>query len=89
MFNALWERGVLLEAAGTPRPEGELAIVEAVQLIARGEVWRDLPFEMVQSVSKGCQILVDTGLGMQPFAGDARQWFDRSAEAWDRKTFGC
>jgi hypothetical protein len=73
LFNALWERGVLLEAAGTPRREGELAIIEAVELIARGEGWRDLPFEKIQSVAKGCQILVDTGLGMQPFAGDTRQ----------------
>lgn len=73
LFHALWERGVLLETAGTPQPEGEVAILEAVQLIATGQAWRELPFEKIQSVSKGCQILVDTGLGMQPFAADTRQ----------------
>jgi hypothetical protein len=73
LFNTVWERGVLLEAAGTLRAEGEIAIVEALQLIARGEGWRELPVEKIQSVSKGCQVLVDAGLGMQPFASDTRQ----------------
>jgi hypothetical protein len=73
LFNGLWERGVLLEAAGMPRPEGELAIVEAVRLAATGEGWRDLPMEKIQSVSKGCQMLVDAGIGMQPFIADTRQ----------------
>jgi hypothetical protein len=73
LFHGLWERGVLLALAGTPRPEGQLAIVEAVQLIARCEVWRDLPLEKIQSASKGCQVLVDTGIGMRPFVADTRQ----------------
>ena len=73
LFDALWERGILIEAAGMPCAEGELAVLRAVELIARGDALRELPVERIQSVSKGCQILLDTGLGMQPFASDGRQ----------------
>lgn len=61
LFHALWQRGILLAVAGTPKLEGQLAVVEAVELIARGEAWHDLPEEKNQSVSKGCQVLVDSG----------------------------
>lgn len=73
LFDASWERGILIEAAGMARSEGSLAVLRAVELIARGDALRDLPLEKIQSVSKGCQILLDTGVGMQPFARDGRQ----------------
>jgi hypothetical protein len=73
LLDPLWERGILIEAAGTPSSEGGLVVLEAVERIARGEPLLELPRERIQSVSKGCQLLIDTGLGMQPFAGDCRQ----------------
>jgi hypothetical protein len=73
LFEPLWERGLLIEAAGTPCWEGDLAVLEAVEVIARGEALQELPAERIQSVSRGCQVLIDTGLGMQPFASDCRQ----------------
>jgi len=73
LFDALGERGILIEAAGTPCPEGALILQRAVVLIARGEALHDLPVEKIQSTSKGCQILLDTGIGMQPFAKDGRE----------------
>ena len=73
LFDALGERGILIEAAGMPCAEGALAVLQAVNMIARGDPLHDLPVERIQSVSKGCQILLDTGIGMQPFANDGRQ----------------
>ena len=73
LFESLWERGILIEAAGMPGSEGELAVLRAVELIARGIALRELPVEKVQSVSKGCQVLMDTGFGMAPFARDGIQ----------------
>jgi hypothetical protein len=74
LLDPLWERGILIEAIGTPVAEGDIALLEAVELIARGEPLRDIPREMMQSVSKGCQVLIDTGAGMRPFARDTRQF---------------
>jgi hypothetical protein len=73
LFDPLWERGIVIEAVGVPCAEGDLAIIEAVKLFARGDPLRDLPTERIQSVSKGCQVLIDNGLGMQPFERDSRQ----------------
>jgi hypothetical protein len=73
LFEPLWERGILVEIAGVPCREGSLIVLEAVAQLARGEAVRDLPRERIQSVSKGCHILIDTGVGMQPFARDCRQ----------------
>jgi hypothetical protein len=48
-------------------------VLDAVRLIARGEPMTKLPREAVLSVSRGCQILVDQGIAMRPFAEDTRQ----------------
>jgi hypothetical protein len=73
LLDPLWERGVLIEAVGTPQAEGAFAVLEAVELIARAEPMHSFPREKVQSVSKGCQVLIDMGIGMRPFTRDAWQ----------------
>jgi hypothetical protein len=73
LFDSLWERGILIATAGRPLPEGEIDVLAVVEKIARGEALGSLPREMVQSVTKGCQLLLDNGVGMRPFAADARQ----------------
>jgi len=73
LLDPLWERGILIEVVGTPVAEGDIALLKAVELIARAEPLRDVPREKVQCVSKGCQVLIDTGAGMRPFARDTRQ----------------
>jgi hypothetical protein len=73
LLDPLWQRGVLIESLGRLLPEGGIAIGAAVEAIARGEALVDVPREVVQSVSKGCQVLIDTSQGMRPFAKDARQ----------------
>jgi hypothetical protein len=73
LLDPLWQRGILIEAVGIPLAEGGVAVLEAVELIARGKPLCDVPREKVQSVSKGCQVLIDTGAGMRPFARDTRQ----------------
>jgi len=81
LLDPLWERGILIETVGTPAAEGDIAVLEAVELIARGEPLRNVPREKMQSVSKGCQVLIDTGAGMRPFARDARQLADAVRKA--------
>jgi hypothetical protein len=81
LLDPLWERGILIEAVGTPVAEGDIALLEAVERIARGEPLRDIPRDMVQSVSKGCQVLIDAGAGMRPFARDTRQLADAVRKA--------
>jgi hypothetical protein len=73
LLDPLWQRGILIESAGTLDAGGDVAIFEAVDLFARGAPLLDLPALKIRGVSKGCQVLVDAGLGMQPFANDTGQ----------------
>jgi len=73
LLDPLWQRGILIESAGTLEAAGDVAILEAVDLFARGAPLLDLPSLKIRGVSKGCQVLVDGGLGMQPFTNDTRQ----------------
>jgi len=73
LFNALSERGILIELLGVQRPEGDVAIMEVVDLLARGEPLQKLPREAIQTLSQGCHVLVDFSLGMQPFRRDTEQ----------------
>jgi hypothetical protein len=73
LFNPITERGVLIETLGNQRPEGEVAILEVVDLLARGQPLEKLPREKIQTLSQGCHILVDYGIGMQPFTRDTEQ----------------
>jgi hypothetical protein len=56
-LDPLWERGILIRAVGTPVEEGDIAVLEVAELIARGEPLSGVACEKVQSVSKGCQVL--------------------------------
>jgi hypothetical protein len=73
LLDPLWERGILVEAVATVVREGDIDITATVELIARGRSLQDAPREVIPSVSKGCQLLIDTGVGMQPFLEDTRQ----------------
>jgi hypothetical protein len=73
LLDPLWQRGVLTEAVGRQLAEGDISVVAAVEAVARGESLAEVPRENVHSVSKGCQILIDTGVGMRPFSRDARE----------------
>lgn len=73
LLDPLWERGILIEAVGRRLSEGEIDVFAVVEAIAAGKPLVKAPREMVQSVSKGCQVLIDNGAGMRPFAADTRQ----------------
>ena len=73
LLDPLWQRGILIELAGPLEAAGDVAILEAVDLVARGAPLLDLPSLKIRGVSKGCHVLVDAGLGMQPFANDTAQ----------------
>lgn len=71
LLDPLWERGILIEAGGRPLAEGDIDVLAVVEAIARGKPLAEAPREMVQSVSKGCQVLIDNSAGMRPFASDS------------------
>ncbi|HEV8384053.1 MAG TPA: hypothetical protein VGQ11_04210 [Candidatus Acidoferrales bacterium] len=71
LLDPLWERGILIEAVGRQLAEGEIDVLAVVEAIAWGKPLAEAPREMVQSVSKGCQVLIDNGAGMRPFARDS------------------
>jgi hypothetical protein len=73
LFAPPWERGILFEAVNTPVHEGDIDVAATVELIARACPLQEPPREMNPSVSKGCQLLIDTGIGMRPFGEDALQ----------------
>jgi len=73
LLDPLWQRGILIESLGKLLPEGEIDVLAAVEAIARCDAMAEVPREHVQSVSKGCQVLIDTSQGMRPFAKDARE----------------
>ena len=56
-----------------PNAQGEIDIVEAVNLIAGGAPLLEIPALKIRSVSKGCQVLIDFGVGMRPFAADTHR----------------
>src|SRR5262245_58484805 len=73
LLDPLWERGILVEAVSTPVRQGDIDIIETVAMIARGRSLQDAPRQVIPSVSKGCHVLIDTGVGMQPFTEDTFQ----------------
>jgi hypothetical protein len=73
LLDPLWQRGILIESAGALDATGDVSILEAVDLFARGAPLLNLPALKMRGISKGCQVLVDAGLGMQPFANDTGQ----------------
>jgi hypothetical protein len=73
LFDPIQERGILVEAASTTSAEGEVDLLAAVELFARQLPLQDLPRMKISSVSRGCQVLIDSGVGMQPFASDVQR----------------
>jgi hypothetical protein len=73
LLDPLWQRGVLTEAVGRRLAEGDIDVLALVEALAKGRPLAEAPREKIQSVSKGCQLLIDNGPGMRPFGSDSRQ----------------
>jgi hypothetical protein len=65
-----WSRGVLEALVATAAHDGPIDVVRTVALLARQEPFAELPRRSRPTLSRGAQVLVDTGPGLVPFASD-------------------
>jgi len=70
LFHPGWERCLLSESIHTERDEGGIHIERATEAIARLQPLVRPPRERVRTTSRGCQLLIDIGIGMRPYARD-------------------
>ncbi len=68
-----WSRELLYAALAIEVADGPLDAVAAVEAVARGELLDVLPQLTRWSLSRGVQLLLDDGAGMEPFRQDARE----------------
>jgi hypothetical protein len=64
------DRGQLLATAGTPTPTGDVDVPRLVRVLASLRALERLPQERRVRLSRGVQVLVDRGAGMDPFRHD-------------------
>jgi hypothetical protein len=74
------ERAVLWTLAGTPLCRGDLDEGAAVAALSRGRVLSGLPRRPVHTTSRGLQLMLDGGPGMDPYRTDVRQLAARLAD---------
>ncbi len=70
LFDPDWQSILLSELVATSLPSLRLDVRRMVDLLARGRWPARLPFLATRLASFGCEFLVDTGTGMEPFALD-------------------
>jgi hypothetical protein len=70
LFEPRWQPSLLKELIALILPGRELDIPQMCDTLARCRWPRYLPYITSRLVSRGCQLLVDTGIGMEPFALD-------------------
>jgi hypothetical protein len=70
LFNPGWQTSLLAELVATSSFGHRLDVGRLLDFLARGRWPSRLPFLKTRLVSFGCQFLIDTGTGMEPFALD-------------------
>jgi hypothetical protein len=70
LFEPRWTRELLYAAIGTDVPSEELDVEAAVERVASGRPLEELPRRRRRSATFGVQLLVDGGVGMEPFRRD-------------------
>jgi len=70
LFPARTSRAILSGALATPSFTGPLFLPKIIELLSRGEAVRHLPRLSIPTLTRGAQLLIDRGEGMQPFAAD-------------------
>ncbi|HEV7403250.1 MAG TPA: hypothetical protein VGO11_10000 [Chthoniobacteraceae bacterium] len=70
LFHPGWQASLLAELVATSFPGHRLDVGRLIHLLARGRWPTRLPFLETRLVSFGCQFLIDTATGMEPFAWD-------------------
>jgi hypothetical protein len=63
-------RAILSGALATPAETGPLDLTKLVDKVSRAEAIERIPHQVIPTLSRGVQVLIDRGEGMQPFAAD-------------------
>ncbi|MGH3913430.1 MAG: hypothetical protein ACRDTC_08470 [Pseudonocardiaceae bacterium] len=66
-------RHILPAAVATSRSGWCLDAPAAVAALARGQILRTLPYRPMRTPRRGVQVLIDQGVGLEPFRHDVRQ----------------
>ena len=73
LFRREWTRAIVSEMLATACPCGDVDVSALVEQLARGKAVARAPRAMRPTLSRGVQLLIDIGEGMQPFERDCRQ----------------
>lgn len=65
-----WQRGILFEAGSQHATPGGIDLDRLIDRIAKAAPIKEVPRKMRRSLRLGMQILIDVGMGMQPFHAD-------------------
>jgi hypothetical protein len=81
LFPPLVTRAILSRLAAAPTSLGEVDVSKLVETMGRGRPFTILPRRSVLTLSKGLDVLVDYGRGMDPFRVDIVDLLDSLARA--------
>jgi hypothetical protein len=70
LFRPRWTRGIVSTSLSTQDERGPVDVDRTVEVLARGDAFRDLPRLPWPTMRHGLQLLVDTAEAMMPFAWD-------------------
>lgn len=70
LFPVRTSRAILSGALATPSSSGPLHLAKIIESLSRGELVRFIPWLSIPTLTRGVQLLIDRGEGMQPFAAD-------------------
>jgi hypothetical protein len=70
LFSPAITRAILTRLAGSPAPAGEVDVRQLVDTVASGRPLTVLPRRPVLTLSKGLDLLIDNGRGMELFGND-------------------
>jgi hypothetical protein len=70
LFPARTSRAILSGALATPSSSGPLHLAKIIESVSLGELVRFIPRLSIPTLTRGIQLLIDRGEGMQPFAAD-------------------
>jgi hypothetical protein len=73
LFRREWTRAIICEALSTTMRDGPIDVARSLDLLVRLEAFLEVPRIGTRTLAWGCQLLLDVGSGMKPFAGDRQQ----------------
>jgi hypothetical protein len=87
LFPAQRSRALLSHLAGRLRPDGDFDDVAAVDFLTRREPLLELPRLWIETTRGGFELVLDIGVGMQPYRSDLDQLREQLSRVIGRDSF--